>query len=315
MKLLFMGTPEFALFSLARILESSHLVTGVVTRPDRPQGRGLKVSPSPVKKLALEKKIPVLQPFRLPDPELTDFLKQTRPEAVVVVAYGLKIPTVLLEYPLYGCINLHASLLPKYRGAAPIQAALINGDSITGVTTIKMDEGWDTGGILLSREVTVGEWENAGSLHDRLAGEGAELLVETLTRLEKGEVAPVPQEKGPATYAPKLDEEDFVLDWSASTRDLCNRIRALDPWPGARTRMGKKTLKVWAARPARLRPDLAHVEPGTTGEFRKGEDKGLPVRTGDGVIVLTELQLSGKRRLSAIRFLAGRPVPPGTVLG
>lgn len=315
MKLLFMGTPEFALVSLARILESSHQVTGVVTRPDRPRGRGLKVSPSPVKQMALEKKLPVLQPVRLPDPELMDFLQQTQPDAIVVVAYGMKIPTVLLEYPPYGCINLHASLLPKYRGAAPIQAALINGESITGVTTMKMDEGMDTGGILLSRKVTIGEWENAGSLHDRLAGEGAELLVQTLSLLEKGELAPVPQEERLATYAPKLDEEDFILNWSDSTRALCNRIRALDPWPGARTSLAGKTLKVWAARPGRLRPKLAHLEPGTIGEYRRGEDEGLPVRTGDGVIVLTELQLSGKRRLPAVDFLAGCPISPGTFLG
>lgn len=314
MKLLFMGTPEFALFSLKRLCCSCHRVLGVVTAPDRPQGRGLRVLPSPVKRYALEKELPIFQPSSLPDPDLAAFLDEQEPEVIVVVACGLKIPRVLLEFPRYGCINLHASLLPKYRGASPIQAALLNGEKVTGVTTMKLDEGWDTGDILLAREIAVGPRENFGFLHDRLAAEGAELLAETLDQLEKRKIRPVPQVEELATYARKLKKEDLILDWAAPSEKLLNQIRALDPCPGARTHLDGKLLKVWSACSGPCRPDLATAPPGTTGEFRK-ESGGLPVRTGDGVIELTELQFPGKKRLPVARFFAGCPIPPGVVFG
>lgn len=309
-----MGTPEFALTSLERLCCSCHRVIGVVTAPDRPQGRGLKVLPSPVKRFALAQGLPIFQPPSLPDPELLAFLDQEKPDVIVVVACGLKIPRVLLELPRYGCINLHASLLPKYRGASPIQAALLNGEKVTGVTTMKLDEGWDTGDLLLSREIAIGPRDNCGTLHDRLAVEGAGLLVETLDLLEKGKITPVPQNEELATYARKLKKEDFFLDWAAPSEKLLNQIRAFDPWPGARTYLEGKLLKVWTALPGRPCPDLANALPGTIGEFRK-DGCGLPVRTGDGVIELTELQLTGKKRLPAAKFLAGSLIPPGTVLG
>ncbi|NLY89575.1 MAG: methionyl-tRNA formyltransferase [Firmicutes bacterium] len=314
MRVFFMGTPEFALISLERLCCSCHRVIGVLTAPDRPQGRGLKVLPSPVKRFALENGLPIFQPSSLPDPDLLDFLNQEKPDAIIVVACGLKIPRVLLELPRYGCINLHASLLPKYRGASPIQAALLNGEKVTGVTTMKLDEGWDTGDLLLSREIPISSRDNFGSLHDRLAVEGAGLLVETLDLLEKGKITPVPQKEELATYARKLKKDDLILDWTAPSAKLLNQIRAFDPWPGARTYLDGKLLKVWSAAPGRPRPDLTTALPGTTGEFRR-DGCGLPVRTGDGVIELTELQLGGKKRLPVAKFLAGSPIPPGTVLG
>ena len=314
MRVFFMGTPEFALVSLERLYCSCHRVIGVLTAPDRPQGRGLKVLPSPVKRFALENGLPVFQPASLPDPGLLAFLDREKPDAIVVVACGLKIPKVLLELPPYGCINLHASLLPKYRGASPIQAALLNGEKVTGVTTMKLDEGWDTGDLLLSREIPIGPRDNCGTLHDRLAVEGAELLVETLDLLEKGKITPVPQDEALATYARKLKKDDLILDWSAPSEKLLNQIRAFDPWPGARTFLDGKILKVWTAVPGRPSPDLLNALPGTTGEIRK-DGSGLPVRTGDGVMELPELQLGGKNRVPAARFLAGTPIPPGTVLG
>ena len=280
-----------------------------MTAPDRPQGRGLKVLPSPVKGFALEKGLPVFQPATLPDPELLAFLAHETPDVIVVVACGLKIPKVLLDLPRYGCINLHASLLPKYRGASPIRAALLNGEKVTGVTTMKLDEGWDTGDLLLSLEIPIQPSDNFGTLHDRLAVAGAGLLVETLDRLEKGEITPVPQEEELATYARKLTKGDFILDWTAPSEKLLNQIRAFDPCPGARTCFEGKLLKVWSAVPGLLCLDLADAPPGTTGEFRK-DGRGLPVRTGDGVIELTELQLTGKKRLPVAEFLAGSPSRP-----
>lgn len=314
MRIVFMGTPEFAEISLNRILRSPHRVAGVVTQPDRPKGRGLKFLPSPVKALALKHHLPVFQPERLPDRELMNFLEETRPEAIVVVAYGLKIPPALLDFSPHGCINLHASLLPKYRGASPIQWALINGESETGVTTMKMDEGWDTGPILLSKSVVITEEDNFASLHDRLADIGADLLVETLSLLEDNKLVPKPQENRLATTSRKLTESDTILNWAAPTRSLFHLIRALDPWPGAKTVMNGETIKVWASRPAQEWFALQDAPPGRVGEYSL-KDGGIPVRTGDGVLLITELQTPGKKRLTARQFLAGNRIPPGTILG
>lgn len=310
-----MGTPEFAEISLSRLLKSNHKILGVVTQPDRPKGRGLKFYPSPVKKLALANNLPIFQPKRLPEQDLTNFLEKTKPDAIVVVAYGLKIPPILLDFPPYGCINLHASLLPKYRGASPIQAVILNGEKITGVCTMKMDEGWDTGDILISHSVPIGEQENFGSLHDRLAGIGADVLVDTLNLLEKREIKPVPQNHKEANYVRKLSAEDFILDWSTDTIFLYNRIRGLDPIPGARTYLDGKLLKIWSASIAKEWYGLKNATPGTVGEPVVGEQEGIPVRTKDGVLLITELQNPGKKRLKYDQFLAGSPLKAGLVLG
>ena len=309
-----MGTPEFAEISLSRLLQSNHKILGVVTQPDRPKGRGLKLYPSPVKKLALANNLPIFQPKRLPEHGLTNFLEKTKPDAIVVVAYGLKIPPILLDFPPHGCINLHASLLPKYRGASPIQAVLLNGEKITGVCTMKMDEGWDTGDILISHSVPIGEHENFGSLHDRLAMIGADVLLDTLNLLEQGEIKPVPQNHGEANYVRKLSAEDFILDWSTDTIFLYNRIRGFDPIPGARTYLDGKLLKIWSASIAEGWYGLKNATPGTVGEPVVGEQEGIPVRTKDGVLLITELQNPGKKRLKYDQFMAGSPLQAGLVL-
>mgnify|MGYP000851682336 FL=1 len=310
-----MGTPEFSEISLSRLLQSKHEILGVVTQPDRPKGRGLKLYPSPVKKLAVANNSPIFQPKQLPEQDLTKFLEKTKPDAIIVVAYGLKIPPVLLNFPPYGCINLHASLLPKYRGASPIQAVILNGEKVTGVTTMKMDEGWDTGDILLTHSVPIGEQENFGSLHDRLATIGADLLVETLNLLEAGKVKPLPQNHNEANYVRKLSTDDFILDWSADTTFLYNRIRGLDPIPGARTYLDGKLLKIWSATIGEGWYGLKNTVPGTIGEPEMGEQKGIPVRTKDGVLLITELQNPGKKRLNFEQFMAGSPLQAGLVLG
>ncbi|HEY8392326.1 MAG TPA: methionyl-tRNA formyltransferase [Capillibacterium sp.] len=315
MRLVFMGTPDFAAVSLRRLLEAGHRVLGVVTQPDRPRGRGMKLSPSPVKAVAVAEGFPVFQPERLPDEELMAFLEKTRPELIVVVAYGLKIPPAILNLPLYGCVNVHASLLPKYRGASPIQAVLLNGEKETGITTMRMDEGWDTGDLLLTRRVAIRPDDTFGTLHDRLAAVGAEVLLETLDGLAAGTIKPQPQNHQEATYVHKLTEEALFLNWAEPTLSLYNRIRAFDPSPGARTYLKGEIFKVWAARPGQDWCGLETAKPGTIGAFTKGEGEGLPVRTGDGVLLLTEVQSPGKKRLPVKEFLAGNPLPPGLILG
>ena len=315
MRLVFMGTPEFAAVSLQSLLDAGHQVVGVVTQPDRPRGRGMKLSPSPVKKLALEYHLPVVQPVRLPDEEVMNLLTETSPEVIVVVAYGLKIPPAILTYPPHGCVNVHASLLPKYRGASPIQAVLLNGETVTGITTMRMDEGWDTGDLLLSRQLPIHPTDNFGSLHDRLAALGGEVLLETLAGLAAGTVQPVPQNHEEATYVPKLTEEDLVLSWADTTASLHNRIRAFAPVPGARTFLNGEMLKIWAVRPGEGWYGLEEAKPGTIGEVTKEEGGGLPVRTGDGVLLLTEIQSPGKKRLPILQFVAGNPLNAGIILG
>ena len=310
-----MGTPEFAAVSLRSLLEAGHQVVGVVTQPDRPRGRGMKLLPSPVKKLAADYHLPVVQPVRLPDEEVMALLTATRPEVIVVVAYGLKIPPAILNYPPHGCVNVHASLLPKYRGASPIQAVLLNGETVTGITTMRMDEGWDTGDLLLSRQVPIDPADNFGSLHDRLAALGGEVLLETLAGLTAGTVKPVPQNHAEATYVPKLTEEDLVLSWADETTALHNRIRAFAPVPGARTFLNGEILKVWAASLGKGWYGLEETRPGTIGEVTKEGGGGLPVRTGDGVLLLTEIQSPGKKRLPVRQFVAGNPLAPGIILG
>ncbi len=310
-----MGTPEFAAVSLRGLLEAGHQVVGVVTQPDRPRGRGMKLLPSPVKKLAADYHLPVVQPVRLPDEEVMALLTATRPEVSVVVAYGLKIPPAILNYPPHGCVNVHASLLPKYRGASPIQAVLLNGETVTGITTMRMDEGWDTGDLLLSRQVPIDPADNVGSHHDRLEALGGEVLLETLAGLTAGTVKPVPQNHAEATYVPKLTEEDLVLSWADETTALHNRIRAFAPVPGARTFLNGEILKVWAASLGKGWYGLEETRPGTIGEVTKEGGGGLPVRTGDGVLLLTEIQSPGKKRLPILQFVAGNPLDAGIILG
>ena len=309
----FMGTPDFAVPSLRALVEAGFPIQAVITQPDRPRGRGHRLTPSPVKAAALELGLPVHQPERLAEPEVLEWLDRLAPEAVVVVAFGQKIPPRVLQLPPLGCINVHASLLPRHRGAAPIPRAIMAGDTETGITTMLMDEGWDTGPILLQEAIPLGPDETAGSLHDRLAELGARLLVETLQRLQEGSLTPTPQDDRLATLAPKLRPEEQVLDWNRPAVALERHIRALHPHPGAVTFHGDRRLIV--ERAAVVAPGEAggSAEPGQVLEaVRYGR---LLVQTGDGVLEILELRPAGKRTMTARDYLNGFPTEPGERMG
>lgn len=307
MRVVFMGTPDFAVPTLKSIVAAGHDVPAVVTQPDRPKGRGKKETPPPVKEAARALGLPVLQPGRVKDPDFIDVLRGLSPEVIVVVAFGRILPAEILYLPRHGCINVHASLLPAYRGAAPVHWAVINGEKETGITTMYMDEGLDTGDMILREAVPIRDEDNVGAVHDRLAEVGARLLVRTLALVEQGEAPRVPQ-TGESSYAPVLRAEDEVIFWDRPARDIYNLIRGMDPWPGARTLLAGKVLKVWRAA---VLEDAA-AEPGVV---ISGGREGLTVGTGRGRLRITELQLQGGKRLQAADFLRGNPVPAGMVLG
>lgn len=309
MRLIFMGTPEFAVPSLEALLSSGYQVDLVVTQADKPKGRGKRLVAPPVKEVALAQGIPVLQPARLKDPDFLRRLQAAAPEAIVVVAYGKILPAVVLSLPPYGCINVHASLLPRYRGAAPIQRAIMNGERETGVTTMLMDEGMDTGDILLQRRVTIGEEENFGSLYQRLAHLGAQVLRETLEALQAGTLRRQPQDHARATYAPPLTSEDELIVWDRPGAVIKNQVRALDPRPGAKTYLEGQLLKIW-----RVRAVTGNF-PGVPGEVIATSPGGIMVRVADGAVVILELQAAGGRRLPVDAFLRGHSIPEGYVLG
>lgn len=310
MRIIFAGTPDFALPSLDALAASRHELPGVLTQPDRPAGRGRRLTPSPVKRRALDLELPVWQPETLKDAALLDELAALAPDAIVVVAYGLLLPRPVLELPRHGCVNVHASLLPRWRGAAPIARAILAGDSETGITIMRMNEGLDTGEIL-SREVCPIEPEaTAGELHDRLAEQGASLLLRTLEDLEAGRAAPVPQDDAAACYARRLDKSEAALDWNLPAAQLARAVRAFNPWPVAHAGLNGERVRIWRARVDRGPADAA---PGT---ILAAGDAGIEVATGAGVLRILELQWPGGRRLSAAdaargRDLAGRQFEAG----
>lgn len=297
-----MGTPEFAVPTLERVA-AVHDVIAVFTQPDRPKGRGGKLAMSAVKEAALRLGLPVEQPERVRKPEVVERIRALAPEAIVVVGYGQIIPQSILDIPPRGIINVHASLLPKYRGAAPIQWAIARGERRTGVTTMRIDAGLDTGAMLLKWETAIGEEETAVSLGERLAAAGADLLVRTLAELPN--IVPEPQDSSQATYAPILKREDGHVDWAAPARDVLNRVRGFQPWPGCYGFFRGQRFHVWAARPAgmELRP----------GELRSTAGR-LFAGCGDGSIELLEVQLEGKKRMPAAAFLNGNTVEIGEIL-
>ncbi len=300
-----MGTPRFAVPSLRALVSAGHDVVAVVTQPDKPKGRGRRTAPPPVKCEAVSHGIQVLQPAKIRTDEFALCLEGLEPEVVCVVAYGKILPKRVLDIPPRGCINVHASLLPKYRGAAPVNWAIIRGERTTGVTTMLMDEGMDTGDILLQRQVAI-EDDDAETLAERLSHVGAELLVETLEALERGALTPRPQDDSAATYAPMLKKEMGLIDWSRDAEEIRNLVRGLRPWPGAYTQWGEKTLKV-------IRAVVAQ------GEGRPGEvieaSTSLVVAAGRGALRIEELQLEGSKRMGAADFLRGHRIETGTVLG
>ncbi len=306
MRAVFMGTPDFAVDSFRALLRE-HTVLAAVTQPDKPKGRGGKVAISPVKEVALAEGIPVWQPAKVRDAAVVSRLAELAPDVIVVAAFGQIIPQEILDIPKYGCVNVHASLLPKYRGAAPIQWAVIEGEEVSGVTTMQMDAGLDTGDMLLRREVRLSPDETGGSLFLRLKEVGADLLLETLRGLRAGTVARVPQPKeSPTRYACMLTKQMGLLDWEKDAAALERLVRGLSPWPGAYARLGEKTLKIWRAS---VRPGNA-ARPGTV----VSSQAELAVQAGDGILVLEEVQLEGKKRMGAEAFLRGCRIPAGTML-
>ena len=308
MKVVFMGTPEFAVPTLQALIDH-HQVAAVVTQPDRQRGRGKKVQFSPVKEKAAEYKIPVLQPEKARDEEFIQELETIAPDVIVVVAYGQILPERILNLPKYGCINVHGSLLPKYRGAAPIQWAVLNGEEKTGITTMYMEKGLDTGDMIDKAEVVLDPKETAGSLHDKLMNLGADLLLETLDKLEKGTIVRTKQDDSQSCYAKMLSKEMGRMDFSRSAKELEQWIRGMNPWPSAYTTMNGKTLKIWDADVVSYE---GSEEPGTVVKVTKDT---IIVAAGEGALALKQIQLAGKKRMPVQAFLLGSSVETGIRLG
>ena len=308
MRVVFMGTPEFAVPSLKALLDAGYGVVGVFTQPDRPVGRGHKLAACPVKKLAVERGVPVYQFERLRNEEGLACLRALAPDIVVTAAFGQILSQALLDVPKMGTVNVHASLLPAYRGAAPINWCILNGETRTGVTTMLTDAGVDTGAMLLRRETDIGETETAAELSVRLSQLGAELLIETLKGYIAGEIAPTPQDERLASRQPMLKKEMGLIDWTRSAKEIACQARGLDPWPSAYTDYAGGTLKIYRARPA-----MGEGEPGTV--LRSSAKEGLFVACGEGALEVLEMQAPGGKRMSARAYLAGKKIEPGTRFG
>ena len=307
MRLLFLGTPAFAVPTLEQVVGAGHEVALVVTQPDRPRGRGQHMAASPVKEAAIRFGLPVYQPERVRRPEAVETLRALAPDAMVVVGYGQIIPQNVIDIPRLGILNVHASLLPKYRGAGPIQWAIIKGESVTGVTTMRIDAGLDTGDMLLKAETPIDPEENAIELGKRLAVMGAELLVRTLDGLAAGAITPEKQDSALATYAPLLKKEDGAIEWSRSAAEIHNQVRGLQPWPGAFTRFRGQALHIWGSRVA---GSLPSEQPGTVIRT-----KPLVVACGTGALELVEVQMEGRKRVAAADFANGARIAENEILG
>ncbi|MGC4097404.1 MAG: methionyl-tRNA formyltransferase [Nitrospira sp.] len=309
MRIVFMGTPEFAVPSLNALLQSGDQVVGVVSQPDRPKGRGHQLVAPPVKLVAERAGIPVLQPLKIRTPEFLQALSAWQPDLIAVAAYGRILHTPILRLPPMGCVNVHGSLLPKYRGAAPVQWAVINGESKTGITTMVMDEGMDTGAMLLQEELEITPDDTAGTLAPRLAELGGRLLVDTITQLKAGTLTPKKQDDGLATLAPLLKKEDGLIDWTMTATALANRVRGLSPWPGAYTFFGEERWNIWKA------VSHAGTMTDTPGTIVTVSKQAIVVATGDGLLDIREIQTANSKRMSMAQFLAGHRVTIGTRLG
>ena len=304
-----MGPPEFALPTLRKIYNSSHSIISVITQPDRPKGRGhIKVA-SPIKNFAIENNIPLLQPENVNAENFIQSLLENRPDYIIVVAFGQILREPLLKVPKQFCVNLHSSLLPKYRGAAPINRSILNGDVCSGVTTMVMDKGMDTGDILLIRETSIEKDDDAKSLHDKLAEQGGKLVLETLARLEKNDLLPTPQNSDLASYAPKLKKEESLIDWEMPANNILNKIRGLTPWPGTHTLFNGKRLCI-------LKSEIIKGEPSDRpGYIERITDSGIEVGAGENRLKITELKPEGKKAMLAKSFLSGYKINPGDKLG
>jgi len=307
MRLVFAGTPDFAQRSLAGILDAGHQVALVLTQPDRPSGRGMRPAESAVKRLAQERELAVFQPATLKDPESLAQIVAAQPQVLVVAAYGLLLPQAVLDCAPLGALNVHASLLPRWRGAAPIQRAILAGDRESGITIMKMDAGLDSGPMLAQSAIQVTEDDDAGTLHDRLAGLGAEMIVSALSAVETGRASYTPQPAKGVTYARKIDKAESILDWSRPALELARAVRAFRPVPGATSTLAGATVKIWQAR--------VEQGAGAPGATLAVGPHGILVACGVGALAVTQLQRSGGKRLSAAEFLRGHPVMPGARFG
>ncbi|MDP3192919.1 methionyl-tRNA formyltransferase [Rhodoferax sp.] len=319
MKLVFAGTPEFAAVALAHLQAAGHDIALVLSQPDRPAGRGLKVHTSPVKQFALAHGMAVAQPRSLRlDGKYPDDAEAARAalvaaqaDAMVVAAYGLILPQWVLDLPRLGCFNIHASLLPRWRGAAPIHRAIEAGDAVTGITIMQMDAGLDTGDMLLTQTLPISPTDTTGRLHDRLAELGGVLMVQALNLAGQGKLQPIPQALEGVSYASKIDKAEASIDWSQTAQTISQRVRAFDPFPGASTVLAGETLKIWAAEPG----PIASQWPSTPGQIVACEPSGIVVAAGDSTLIVTELQRPGGKRLTCAEFLRGCPLQAGQVLG
>lgn len=309
MRAVFMGTPEFSVGTLDAMCKAGHEVVAVFTQPDKQKGRGKSVLMTPVKERAIELNIPVYQPEKLKEDENYEILKELNPDVIVVVAYGQLITKRILDLPKYGCINVHASLLPKYRGAAPIQWAVIDGEEVSGVTIMKMDESLDTGDMIMKKEIALDSKETGGSLHDKLAILGANLLVEALEALENGTATYTKQDDSKMTYAKKLTKELGNIDFSMPAKEIERLVRGLNPWPSAYTTYEDKNMKIWDVEVS------DKVYEGKNGEIVDVSKNDFTIKTQDGAIIVKELQLQGKKRMDAGAFLRGTKVEKGVFLG
>ncbi|MGK2905284.1 MAG: methionyl-tRNA formyltransferase [Desulfuromonadales bacterium] len=307
LRTVFMGTPDFALQTLQGLIDAGCNLVGVYTQPDRPRGRGKQLAAPPVKELAQKCGIPVYQPVKLRQPEAVAELEALAPDLIVVVAYGQILPKSVLDIPRHGCINVHASLLPKFRGAAPINKAIIDGETETGITTMSMDAGLDTGDMLVKKTLSISPLETAGELHDRLAILGREAMEETLRQLCAGTLQRDVQDTSQSTYAALMKKEDGRIDWSHSAVDIHNQVRGLDPWPGAYTSLNGELLKL-----AKTSPETDDY--GKPGSIVSADGDGVRIACGSGTLLVKELQLAGRKRLAAGDFLRGCSLKPGMIL-
>ena len=303
-----MGTPEFAVPSLEALLQSDDQVVGVVTQPDRPKGRGQEVILSPIKVICERENLPVLQPLKMKAPEFLDALRAWTPDVIAVTAFGRILPPVILTLPPQGCINVHGSLLPKYRGAAPVQWAVIRGETETGITTMLMDEGMDTGAMLLQEKVVIHPDDTAGTLAPKLAAVGGRLLIETLRQFKAGTLRPQPQDHSLATMAPLLKKEDGLVDWTLQAKDIANRVRGLSPWPGAFTFVNGERWTLWRGAAKVESPSK------TAGTITKVTKDSIEVATGNGIFQIFEIQPSNSRRMTMAQYLSGHRLSEGTTL-
>lgn len=311
MRIVFMGTPDFSVPALEALLEAGHEIAAVVTQPDKPKGRGGKVQMTPVKLKALEKNIPVYQPVKVKTPEFTQLLRELAPEVIVVIAFGQILSKEILDIPPFGCVNIHASLLPKYRGAAPIQWAVIDGEKESGVTTMQMDVGLDTGDMLEKAVVPLAEDETGGSLHDKLSRAGAALILTTLEGLKAGTITPEPQTEEGTCYARMLDKALGDIDWTMPASAIERLIRGLNPWPSAYTGWNGKTIKLWQADVVEGEPSWEGALP---GQVVRSDRHSLVVAAGEGFLSIRELQIEGKKRMDVEAFLRGCSLSEGSVL-